>query len=230
MFRALLWKELRACWILAVLFLLPMSWIVLSMVVDFQSWFLDKLDLFPRWHLSVTPIFESDALLPPVAGLALVFGIFLGFTQGVIEAMTSVPTTGTSNAVFLVHTARSRGRILLAKMVAGIVLYASVVVLPMACAAAAVLSANQWYIPLQWSDARYLGIILLSGVVVYLVVLACSSRGQRQGQGILGAIVLLGGVILAIFSPWFALAVVALATSAALAVLSAFLGFSTREF
>src|SRR5688572_16107100 len=86
MFRALLWKEVRACWIPGLLALLGHSWIAFSLGRDFENSILREWDVYDGsrgpWH---TP-FGND-LWTSLGMLCMFLGITLGVTQSIAESI-----------------------------------------------------------------------------------------------------------------------------------------------
>lgn len=212
MFKALLWKELRAGLPFALAALLAATLHAAHLVSEAPA---DPIGIFER----------SDAVFLP-ALLAIAFGIALGLWQ-------TVPESSTGTAALLAHMAGRRASVVAAKMLAAAIFFAAALFLPLFIGAATIIARSEWVIPLGWSDTPYLWVLQAGGFVSYLGVLACGLRGLPWKEGFrqLGGLgVALVGVTAGFAVPWLGAAVATLAMTAILLGAWAFAGFATREF
>ena len=225
MFRALLWKELRSGWPVAALGLVFFSWIALSIAKDFAPGMMREFDVFTNWTHSRVAFGELGGLGSMLAFFSISFGVLLGLWQTLPESLGGT-------AAFLVQTARSRERIVSAKIVAACILFAASVFLPAVLGIESVIRNNDWIIPLMWSDFGASWIALACGVIAYLGVLAAGLRGPpwREGFRQLSGLVVVAACIAFARSEWaLDLTLGAMAACAGFAGLWAFTGFAGRD-
>lgn len=212
MVRALVWKEVRSCIPLSVAGLLFML-------------------VFCGQMLSVAPhepirIFEDRETMLVLQMATILIGACLGLWQ-------TLPESATGTAAFLVHTARNRTAILLAKATAGLGLYSLIFVLPLFVTAGLIVARSAYVLPLSWGDTAYLWIILWAGAAAYLASVAVGLRGLpwREGPRQLASTVVFGlGIGLGLQSPFLSWAVALLGATTVVAALWAWTGLRAREF
>lgn len=220
MFRALVWKEIRAVRLWALISLLGSGWLALSMAFDFESPLLRELDVFhyhASWPIDVS---RDDGLVASVAICAVLFGGVMGLWQ-------TMPESAVGTAGFFVHLARRRSRVASAKLAAGALLFAGTVVLPIVIAAA--------WMPFGWSDFYALWLMLGCGALAYVACLAAGLRElpwKRAAESLSGLVVF-GAVIvaaMAVVDSAFGTSVALVAGAAPVAIVWVFSGLAAREF
>lgn len=210
MFRSLFWKELRGAWLFGLAALLAqavVAWDFLSHVERATG------NLFRRGDTEVA-----------VNLLAFGFAIALGLWQAIPEMVVGT-------APFLVQTARSRPKIVAAKIAAGAAWFAAVVALPFAAMAGRAIAKTESFY--DWSDTRLLWLFIAMAFVAYLGVLAVFLRGypwREAPRQIAGAGAILLGILLALLPSSFPGGLAVLAVTAAYAVAWAISGFEARGF
>lgn len=223
MFRALVWKELRVAWPVALPFLLMQIWLTASLATDPEDPLLRTFDLIRRGGWFTLPMLMDDYVVP-LHLIAIGMGVLLGFSMTLPESIS-----GTAGS--LVHLARSRTRIVLSKMVAAGILYGAAVVAPLAIGVAIMMGPRIDHCPYDASDFSHSAMILLSGAVAYLGALAAGLRGRifpwRNGLIMLS---LLGVMALGIGVALERQDLVWMGAVAGLAALASFSGFAVREF
>lgn len=215
MFGALVWKELRAVRLWALVSLIGSGWLAMSMAVDFNSPLLREFDVF-RSHALIDPS-RDDVLLASVAICAVLFGGVLGLWQ-------TLPESATGTAGFFVHLAHRRSHVAAAKLAAGLLVFGGTTVAPI-CAAAASLG----------SDFHTLRLMLGCGGLAYLACLAAGIREvpwKRTAESLSGLVVFGAAIVAAITvaEHRFGASVAIVAVAAPVAVLWVFSGLAAREF
>ncbi|MBI2931886.1 MAG: hypothetical protein HYY16_09560 [Planctomycetes bacterium] len=223
MFWMLVRKELRSCWPFALVALLANGWMAISLAVDFESRMLRGLDLFHRWSWG---IYDEERLHSWVAAVAILLGVALALWQSVPESQSGV-------AAFLAHVARRRWRVVLAKVLSAVLLYAVSTWLPLILAMQVVVNSQAPDYPELWSHTLFIWVLLGCALTVYLGFLGACLRASTWSEGpraVAGLVAVGLGALVAGASPWFGLAIGALIVTDVLALLWALAGFAAREF
>lgn len=217
MFRALVWKEIGAVRLWALISLIGSGWVALSMAVDFESPLLRDLDVV-RFHPSMAfDASRDDVLVASVAVCAVIFGGVLGLWQ-------TLPESSTGTAGFFVHLARRRSRVAAAKIAAGLLVFGGTTVAPIVVAAQAI-----------GSGIDAIGLMLAVGGLAYLACLAAGIRDvpwKRPAESLSGLVVFGAVVVAAIAADdeWFGTSVLLVAGAAPSALVWVFSGLAAREF
>ena len=221
MFGALVWKELRDSWMWGLAALAALSWVAISFIVDFQPGLLRELDIFksPPGRSST----DVGLLWIVLTSGSIMFGVALGIWQ-------TVPESAAGTAAMLVHIAQGRRRVVGAKILAALLLFGAALFLPYFVTKELTSWIERTSALPGRLDVLHGYKLLVSGVAVYLGILAAGLRGLpwRQGlQPLAGLVVVAFGVAAALVTNRFepTLAAVALSGGA-----WAFSGFAAREF
>ena len=209
MFRALVWKELRGAW--------PIALVGLGLQAIF-AWAFWKTSAY-----SSIGLFRDDETL-------IVLGSFSMGTGVLLALWMTLPETIVGTSSLLVHLVRSRGRVVSAKVMAGLMLW-GITSIPILIVLAVVFASGRT--PFDLVHARYFLVILASGIAAFLAMLAAGLRGfpWKEGWAQLGGICAAAvGIWVTLALPWFGGAVLALAVTTAFCLAWAFTGLSVREF
>ncbi len=214
-------KELRAGWMFALLAFLAQSWVVVSLLVDFDVKLLRDFDLFGP-VLARSPFARVDYAEYP-GTIAMFLGLALGLLQ-------TVPESVQGTTPYLVHIAGGRPSVVSAKLLSGAVLFLAAA-LPVLFGFPVAAARDG----LGVGDLAHLWVVLAACFVLYLGTLACLIRGHRglvQGlvQQLAIATFVIVGLAVSLGSPVLGPALVALGLVGSFTLAAAYAGFSVRQF
>jgi len=212
MFRVLYVKELRSAWPFAALALVVQGILCANRLEDAS---LDPIG-----------VLEDHEFLHLLGILAVGFGLLLGIWQ-------TFPESAMGTMAFLVQTARSRAAIVAAKISASATLIFASLIFPLLGTTALLIHRSSYFVPLTWSDTRYLWVICWAGIGANIGSVAIGIRGLLWKEGwrqACGAIVVLTAVILALAVPFLGWAIALLSGVTLLFLGWALTGLAVREF
>jgi ABC-type transport system involved in multi-copper enzyme maturation permease subunit len=221
MFKTMIWKEVRENLAFPLVIAMFMGWLAISMVADFETEFMRRIDLIAPGQLKEM---DDSMLTVVIAACSLLLGVTVGFWQAQGESFAGT-------AGFFFHLGRSRRRILGSKIAAMLILWALSILVPPTTAFTILMASHDP--PMSWLDFGPVLRTSVAGLVIYLAVLAAGIRGRIGSEGfkqLAGLLVLCPAVALAYALELPLAQLVVLAATSVLALAWAWTGLAVREY